>query len=140
MHYHGYFWRGSDQDRSRKARDAHIDGPRFADADVPPVKACWWLRKPADRISGTWDDAESAAKWMVSRYEGVRGEIDAATAFWAPADDRYAPALRDISAGRDVTWQYQLGGDERVFVSVVACTPNEWDRDAPCPLEGERDG
>ncbi|MBB5999041.1 hypothetical protein [Streptomonospora salina] len=140
MHFHGYFWRGSDRERSRKARDAHIDGPLFAAADVPPVKTCWWLRKPAARVRGTWDDAESAATWMVACYEGVRAEIDDAAAFWAPTGDRCAAALRDIADGRDITWQYRIGGDERAFVSVVACTPNAWDREAPCPLEEERGG
>ncbi|MDT0304804.1 hypothetical protein [Streptomonospora wellingtoniae] len=136
MHYHGYFWRGSDDDRSRRARDAHIDGPRFATADVPPAKMCWWLRKPADMVAGTWDDPAGAAKWMLAQYERVSREIEDAAAHWTPGDRRYAAALRDIADGRDVTWQYQVGGDERAFVSVVACSPNEWDREAPCPLDG----
>jgi len=134
VHYHGYFWRGSDSDRSRTARDAHVDGPRFASADVPPIKMAWWLRKSAEMIAGTWDDAEAAAKWMVSRYETVRAEISGQDAFWSPDGERYPLALRDIAAGRDVTWQYQLGGDERAFVAVVACTPNNSDAEAPCPL------
>ncbi|GAB3439776.1 hypothetical protein GCM10027570_04480 [Streptomonospora sediminis] len=141
MHYHGYFWRGSDSERSRKARDAHIDGPQFATADVPPIKMGWWLRKPADRISGTWHTAQDAAQWMVDRYETVRAEINGSGAFWSPhgdRGDRYAATLRDIAAGRDVTWQYQLGGDERAFVSVVACSPNHWDPEAACPLEARR--
>ncbi|MUL40378.1 hypothetical protein FZ103_04155 [Streptomonospora sp. PA3] len=136
MHYHGYFWRGSDEERSRKARDTHIDGPQFTTADVPPVKMCWWLRKPADKVAGTWGEPEGAAEWMAAQYEKVRTEIDGPDAFWAPAGGRYAAALRDLADGRDVTWQYQLGGDERAFVSVVACSPNGWDREAPCPVEG----
>ncbi|QBI52091.1 hypothetical protein EKD16_01370 [Streptomonospora litoralis] len=88
-------------------------------------------------IAGTWGDADGAAAWMVSQYEKVRSEIDGPDAFWSPAGDRYTAALRDMADGRDLTWQYQLGGDERAFVAVIACSPNTWDAEAPCPLERE---
>lgn len=132
MHYHAYTWTGdATEHRRRTLRESHIDHDRFAHSDLPPLKHCWWLRKPPHLVVDTWDMPWAAADWLAAQYHQVADQIAAPT-IWT--DERRTHAARDLAEGYDITWQWHLANGTRVFASAVACSPNAWDPDAPCPL------
>ncbi|MDA0566444.1 hypothetical protein LG943_19300 [Streptomonospora sp. S1-112] len=132
MHYHVYRWRGTATEYQRRhTYESHIDQAAFARSPVPPLKACWWLRKPAEAAAGTYNTAHDAARWLAAEYRAVADTI-AVPGLWTA--DRQEHAARDLADGRDITWSWSLEGDRRAFASAVACSPNRWDPDAACPL------
>ncbi|MFC4562581.1 hypothetical protein ACFO4E_12015 [Nocardiopsis mangrovi] len=133
MHYHGYEWRGSDEERARHRAAGHIDSPGFRSSEVPPIKICWWLRRPAHAVQGTWDAAADAVGWMAERYAGIEAALEDPAPFWAATAGRHGAAERDLSAGRDVSWGYRLRDGGRAFIVAVCCSPNGWE-DLRCPL------
>ncbi|MFC7327815.1 hypothetical protein [Marinactinospora rubrisoli] len=133
MHYHGYFWRGSEARRIREEVDGHVRGEGFASSDIPPIKTCWWLRRPEGVIAGTWSDASEAVHWMAERYGTFADALADPHPFWKPKAARRAAAARHLADGRDISWSYHLRDDERAFVAAVCCSPNAWE-DIPCPF------
>ncbi|MFC3995729.1 hypothetical protein ACFOVU_07375 [Nocardiopsis sediminis] len=136
MHYHGFMWRGPEEQRARHRAASHIDGPGFRSSDIPPIKTCWWLRRPAHAVRGTWDDADGAVGWMAGQYADISDVLRDPEPFWKPDERRREAAIRDLSDGRDVAWGYLLDDGERAFIATVCCSPNAWE-DIRCPLASD---
>ncbi|WP_344966937.1 hypothetical protein [Salinactinospora qingdaonensis] len=71
---------------------------------------------------------------MADQYKAIQHELDTDSPYWKPTEERYAAAIHDLSLGRDITWNYHLRGDTRVFVAAVCC-PNGWEDTLRCPLD-----
>ncbi|MBV2362865.1 hypothetical protein ACFPZ0_21180 [Streptomonospora nanhaiensis] len=146
MHYHGYLWRDSEAARSREQAHGHIDSPRFRTSSAPPIKVCWWLRKPAALVRGTWADPKEAVDWMAERYAGFAPRLVEAEPYWAPGEERRTAAARDLAAGRDVSWSYRLlaGSGPSWPPCAARPTPGTPRPTAPCaapsPHPAERPG
>lgn len=132
MHYHAYTWTGDAAEYRRRHRyESHIDQTGFAASPIPPIKMCWWLRKPAHLIAGTWDMPWAAADWLADQYRAIADQIAAPT-IWT--EEMRPHATHDLEVGRDVTWHWNLVDGRRVFASAVVCCPNAWEPDTGCPL------
>ncbi|MFI6320071.1 hypothetical protein ACIBG8_21220 [Nonomuraea sp. NPDC050556] len=132
MHWHAYTWFGNGADLAREA-ERRPTSTDFTSSPLPPMRTGEWLRKPANRIAETFDDATSAVEWIAREYArngGADGTI--------PLSTRALAATDLLPRGVDVQWGEWLPGGRFLTIGMICC-PNRH-VNHPCPTKGADDG
>ncbi|WP_420161599.1 hypothetical protein [Nocardiopsis sp. CNT-189] len=135
-HFHGYLWQGSGEERYRGTPETYPDHPAFPSSPLPPQRMCWWLRKPASAVRGTWDGADGALAWLTGEYRKVLPQL---RTDWPElmAPEARKPFWRDsLEQGTDVVCGHWLRGGN-AFSATLVCCPNRWEGNL-CPTSGRQ--
>ncbi len=140
-HWHGYAWLGPavemDLEAPRRPGLAPIEPGNaavFAASEVPPLELAHWLLRPPQQVKATFTDPDAAADWL---RDQVLPHL-AAMASPREADpvrlERVrARAARTLRAGGSEAFGHYLTGARFLSVSAIACGPNPFRPELPCP-------
>jgi len=134
MHYHGYLWQGSGEERQFRVSETYPEHPDFGLSPLPPQRVCWWLLKPASMVEGTWESPGEAVAWLADRYAAVFPRIRTDRPEWYAPRARQGFWMDSLEQGTDLVCAHWLQGGEG-FTAAVVCCPNRWE-ELPCPVTG----